>query len=70
MPAVLYFMGLWDPCGKLGPALEAARASGDNTVIDLSDAEIAAFAEAVAAVTDAYVAEVDGEAALAAMKGE
>ena len=51
-------------------ALEAARASGDNTVIDLSDAEIAAFAEAVAAVTDAYVAEVDGEAALAAMKGE
>lgn len=51
-------------------ALEAARAAGDNTVIDLTDEEIAAFAEAVAAVTDAYVAEVDGAAALAAMKGE
>ena len=51
-------------------ALEAARAAGDNTVIDLTDEEIAAFAEAVSAVTDAYVAEVDGAGALAAMKGE
>lgn len=49
-------------------ALEAARASGDNTVIDLSDEEIAAFAEAVAPVRDAYVASVGGEDALAAMQ--
>ena len=49
-------------------ALEAARASADNVVIDLSEAEIAAFADAVADVTSAYVAEVGGEAALAAMQ--
>lgn len=51
-------------------AMEAARASGDNTVIDLTEDEIAAFAEAVAPVTDAYVAQVKGEAALAAMQGD
>ncbi|MAC76976.1 MAG: C4-dicarboxylate ABC transporter substrate-binding protein [Rhodobacteraceae bacterium] len=51
-------------------AMEAARASGDNNVIDLTDDEIAAFAEAVAPVTDAYVAQVGGEAALAAMLGD
>ncbi len=49
-------------------ALEAARASGDNVVIDLTDDEIAAFAEAVAPVRDAYVASVGGEAALAALQ--
>ncbi len=49
-------------------ALEVARAAGDNVVIDLSDAEIAAFAEAVAPVRDAYVASVGGEAALAALQ--
>lgn len=51
-------------------ALEAARADASNVVIDLSEAEVAAFAEAVAAVTDAYVADVKGAAALAAMQAE
>lgn len=51
-------------------ALAAARASGDNTVIDLGEAEIAAFAEAVSAVTAGYVAAVGGEATLAAMQSE
>lgn len=50
-------------------ALETARASGDNIVIDLSEGEIAAFASAVAAVTDAYVDAVGGKDTLAAMQG-
>lgn len=49
-------------------AIAAARASGDNTIVDLSDEEIAAFADAVSAVTDAYVTAVGGEAVLAAMR--
>lgn len=49
-------------------AVAAARASGDNTIVDLSEAEIAAFAEAVSTVTESYVAGVGGEAALAAMQ--
>lgn len=51
-------------------ALETARAAGDNTVIDLTEAEIAAFSEAVAGVTGAYAASVGGEAAMAAMRGQ
>jgi TRAP-type C4-dicarboxylate transport system substrate-binding protein len=47
-----------------------ARASGDNVFIDLTEGEAAAFAEAVSGVVNAYVAEVGGEAALAAMRGE
>jgi TRAP-type C4-dicarboxylate transport system substrate-binding protein len=47
-----------------------ARASGDNVFIDLTEEEAAAFAEAVSGVVNAYVAEVGGEAALAAMRGE
>ena len=47
-----------------------ARASGDNVFIDLTENEAAAFAEAVSGVVNAYVAEVGGEAALAAMRGE
>jgi TRAP-type C4-dicarboxylate transport system substrate-binding protein len=50
-------------------AMEAARASGDNTVIDLTAEEAQAFSDAVAAVTDAYVASVGGEATLAKMRG-
>ncbi|MCB1333314.1 MAG: TRAP transporter substrate-binding protein [Roseivivax sp.] len=50
-------------------ALEAARASGDNTVIDLSADEIKAFSDAVSSVTGSYVAKVGGDAALAAMRG-
>jgi TRAP-type C4-dicarboxylate transport system substrate-binding protein len=51
-------------------ALEAARAAGDNTIIELSPEEAQAFADAVAAVTDAYVAGVGGEAVLAKMRGQ
>lgn len=51
-------------------ALEAARAAGDNTVIDLTPEEAQAFADAVAAVTDGYVATVGGEAVLAKMRGQ
>lgn len=58
----------WNATGET--AIEAARATGDNTFVDLSEDEIAAFAEVVAPVRDAYVAAVGGEAALAAMQGE
>lgn len=51
-------------------ALEAAKASGENTIVELSADEAAAFAAAVADVTDAYVADVGGGATLAAMRGE
>ena len=51
-------------------ALEAARAAGDNTIIDLSAEEAQAFADAVASVTDKYVAGVGGEATLAKMQGK
>jgi len=51
-------------------ALETARGDSANTVTDLSDAEAAAFADAVAGVVGAYVASVDGAAAIAAMRGE
>lgn len=51
-------------------ALDAARASGRTTVLDLDEEQSRAFDEALAAVTDAYVAEVGGEAALAAIRGE
>ena len=52
---------------------DAAMASygedSTKTVVMLSDAEIQACADAVSAVTDAYVSSVGGEAALAAMRG-
>lgn len=51
-------------------ALEAAAATGDNTIVELSAEEVAAFTAAVAAVTDKYVSDVDGAAALAAMRGQ
>lgn len=51
-------------------ALEAARQSDRTTVIDLDEAETAAFDDAMAEVTNTYVAEVGGEAALAAIRGE
>lgn len=52
-----------------GAALDAARAAGDNTVIDLTPEEIAAFAAAVAGVTNAYVESVGGQDTLKAMRG-
>jgi TRAP-type transport system periplasmic protein len=51
-------------------ATEAMRAAGVATVVDLSDAEIAAFSDAVAGVVDAYVGANGGESAMAAMRGE
>lgn len=50
-------------------AVTAARADADNTIIDLTDEEIAVFAEAVAGVTAAYVEGVGGAETLAAMTG-
>ena len=50
-------------------ALAAARTSGENTIVDLSADEAAAFTAALIGVTDAYVADVGGAAALAAMRG-
>lgn len=51
-------------------AVEAARADDRNVVIDLTPEEIAAFDAVLAPVTDAYVSEVGGADALAAMRGE
>ncbi|WP_323772348.1 TRAP transporter substrate-binding protein [Antarctobacter sp.] len=51
-------------------ALEAARADDRNVVIDLSPEEAQAFSDAVADVVNGYVAEVNGDAALAKMRGE
>lgn len=51
-------------------ALAAARATGDNVVIDLTAEEAEAFHAAVAAVADTYVASVDGAATLAKMRGQ
>ena len=51
-------------------AMQAARDAGDNTVIDLTDEEAQAFTDAVADVVNAYVEQVGGAEALAAMRGE
>jgi TRAP-type C4-dicarboxylate transport system substrate-binding protein len=51
-------------------SIAAARASDDNTVIDLTAEEVAAFSDAVASVVGAYVDRVGGEAALGALRGE
>lgn len=51
-------------------AMAAARAAGDNEIVDLSADDAQAFADAVSGVVNAYVAEHGGEATLAAMRGE
>lgn len=51
-------------------AIEAARKSERTNVIELDEEEAQAFADALADVTNAYVAEVGGEAALSAMQAE
>ena len=51
-------------------ALEAARQSDSTTVIELQGEAAKAFDDALAEVTQTYVAEVGGEAALAAIRGE
>ena len=50
-------------------AMVAARADGNNVVIDLTPEEIAVFAEAVAGVSNGYIEAVGGAATLAAMNG-
>ena len=54
---------------KADDALAAARADDANVVIDLTPDEIAAFAAAVADVTQAYIDEVGGAATVDAMNG-
>lgn len=56
----------WNATGDAG--VERARADSKNTFVDLTPEEAAAFAELVMPVTEAYVASVGGEAALAAMQ--
>ena len=51
-------------------AMQAARDSGDNTIVDLSEEEAQAFSDAVAEVTQAYVDEVGGQAVLDAMQAD
>ncbi len=51
-------------------AVEAARADDRNVVIDLTAEEVDAFSTILAPVTDAYVQNVNGADALAAMRGE
>ncbi len=58
----------WIAAGEA--AIEIARADASNVVIDLNEEEIAAFAEAVAGVTQAYVDNVGGSETLAAMSGD
>lgn len=58
----------WNATADAGVA--AARARGESTFVDLTEEEIAAFADAVAGVTATYVKNVGGEATLAAMRGE
>lgn len=51
-------------------AMVVVRETGTSTIVDLSADETQAFADAVADVVDAYVAEHDGAATLSAMRGE
>lgn len=50
--------------------IETLRATGDNTVIDLSADEIAGFAAMTLPVTDKIVGDLGAEAVLATMRGE
>ena len=50
-------------------AIADAKAAGDNTVVELSDEEIAAFAEITLAVTEKVIADLGAEDTLAAMRG-
>ena len=58
----------WNATADDGVAM--ARTLPENTFVDLTEEEAQAFADAVADVVNAYVAEVGGEATLAAMRGE
>ncbi|MFT7105570.1 MAG: TRAP-type C4-dicarboxylate transport system substrate-binding protein [Yoonia sp.] len=56
----------WNATSDEGVA--TARALPENTFVDLTEAEAAAFAEVIASVTGAYVESVGGADALAAMQ--
>lgn len=56
----------WNITSDAGVA--RARQDAKNTFVDLTEEEVAAFAELVIPVTQSYVAAVGGEAALAAMQ--
>jgi TRAP-type C4-dicarboxylate transport system substrate-binding protein len=49
-------------------ALETAKGDSNNTIVELSAAEAAVFADALQGVVDAYVDSVDGAATLMAMR--
>lgn len=49
-------------------ALATAKADANNTIVELSSAEAAAFAKALEGVVNSYVSSVDGAATLAAMR--
>ncbi len=51
-------------------AVAAARASGDNTFVDLTPEQAQAFADLIAPVNQAYIDAVDGQAAYDAMTAE
>lgn len=57
----------WNQTADEGVA--TARTLDDNTFVDLTEDEAAAFADTIAAVTGAYVDNVDGAATLATMQG-
>lgn len=50
--------------------VEKLRETGDNTVIELTEEEVQAFAELTLPVTDRLIAEMGAEEVLAAMRGE
>ena len=50
--------------------IEGLKASGDNTVIELTDEEAAAFGDLTMPVTDRIVSETGAENVLSAMRGE
>ena len=57
----------WNATADAGVA--EARTKAENTFVDLTPEEAQAFADVVSGVVNAYVAQVGGDAALAAMRG-
>jgi TRAP-type C4-dicarboxylate transport system substrate-binding protein len=55
---------------RANDAIEAMKAAGDNTVIELTPEEAAAFGAITTAVSDKVVADLGAEAVLATMRGQ
>ncbi|MCA8869248.1 MAG: TRAP transporter substrate-binding protein [Rhodobacteraceae bacterium] len=51
-------------------ALDAARASGDNTIVELTPEQAKPFADAISAVTENYAKSVGAEDVLKSMRGK